>query len=274
VQYKVVAQDTWHSFSPIGALWQQTWRQVLLASNVKPRRLTASPGVILWLATLSLMVLWLLDWQLLVAIATGLVGGYGLKHWPQLIPALSSRLQQWLATAVQTTWGQGLGIMVGTYGVLALGTSSGSLWLPVIMVAQIGGILLLRGVSWPKADSRQSYGGNDHASADTIDPLLERLSHRDPVVRLVTVRQLLRQLNTLPADTCYIPGTSMTVQSHVMDCLHLMLTQETEPLVRTAIRDGVRQLYPLPRLQPGTPAVQIQRQSVSVHRHAVEYVEP
>ncbi|ASC72536.1 hypothetical protein XM38_034940 [Halomicronema hongdechloris C2206] len=271
-----MAQHTWHS-SRHRSPWNQVLRQLVQAFGwfgLDRIAGAVAPGILLWLVALTGGVLWLLHWQLVVAIATGLGGVYGMKYWPQLTPEPIPRLQQWLAASCQTAWAQGLGLMVGTYGLLALGTSSGSVWLPIIIAAQIGGILLLRDWPWPKANRRLSYPGDGLTAAEDIEPLLERLSNEDPMIRLVTVRQVLRQLSHLPQDRIYVPGTAITIHSHVIDCLHLMLAQETEPLVRTAIRDGVRHLYPLPRLQQGKPPVQLHRQSLSVHRHAVEYVEP
>lgn len=190
------------------------------------------------------------------------------QQWQQLTAVLqrrcSPRLRLWLLSAA---------VVMATYGATALWSDSHSLGLPAMVGAQgvlvllLGGLLL--GAVAPKPAAT--------ALEDTATPLeqqLRQLAHADPLTRLVAVRQAVRlALEKAPqAQSAGISGPA-----HLIDCLHLMLAQETEPMVRTAIREGLEQLRQKPQLAAGPPAVQTPLKATTasrVRRTAVEYVEP
>jgi hypothetical protein len=67
--------------------------------------------------------------------------------------------------------------------------------------------------------------------------------------------------------------------AYLLDCFHLMLSQEQEPTIRTALRDALQQLSPihLPQLGPGSaalPTLANQMQPVELAPRQVDYVEP
>ncbi|NEQ44411.1 MAG: hypothetical protein F6K00_12965 [Leptolyngbya sp. SIOISBB] len=98
--------------------------------------------------------------------------------------------------------------------------------------------------------------------------------------RLLAVRSLLHwSLSSEVTTETYLPGTGVTVQSHLVDCFRVMLTHESEPIVRIALLEGLKALQPKPQLPPGQPAMaplQAKPQTIQtpMRQRSVEYVEP
>ncbi|MGF1567573.1 MAG: hypothetical protein ACFCVD_05825 [Nodosilinea sp.] len=111
---------------------------------------------------------------------------------------------------------------------------------------------------------------------EQFEQTLTQLSHSDPLQRLVAVRQLFRLVDQSLGDQCYLGEVS--VQSHLLDCLHLMLAHEPEPIVRTAVREGLPRLQRPAQLTAGlAPLAPVDSlQPVSKRqgqRPAVEYID-
>jgi hypothetical protein len=132
------------------------------------------------------------------------------------------------------------------------------------------------------------------SSTESVDPLeysLSQLTHPDPLQRLVAIRRLVKLIDGVGEEKLYAVGAQVSLRSHLLDCFHIMLAHETEPIVRTAVREGLSLLRQVPQLPEGpppfpqdnalrTPALQPESQPVeepSTHRQgrrtAVEYVE-
>ncbi|MEM9816542.1 MAG: hypothetical protein AAF827_09115, partial [Cyanobacteria bacterium P01_D01_bin.6] len=117
-------------------------------------------------------------------------------------------------------------------------------------------------------------------TAERLGPAWDDLSAADPIKRLLAVRSLLQWCLSSEAGTAtYLPGTDVTVRSHLVDCFRVMLTRESEPIIRVALIDGLKALQPKPQLpagQPAMPPLQSKPQTVPVPvvQRAVEYVEP
>jgi hypothetical protein len=182
------------------------------------------------LGGLGLVLLWVWLWQWLLSVAVGVTVTIGLylaqqgqlrfpdrwrKLWAPANRPLSLAVlgglvalgSTYLATVLWTSESHGLaaGVILQSYGLL--GVLGLLLW---------QGSLLRRPTGFPKAD-------------------LADLTHEDPLRRLIAVRQLTE------AATAPVPTLSA---SHLADCLRLMLDRETEPLVCSALLDGLQRLNP------------------------------
>lgn len=96
------------------------------------------------------------------------------------------------------------------------------------------------------------------SEADRLEQALAQLTQADPLQRLMAVRQLVRLVNQSPAETAYIAGAEVSMQSHLIDCFHLMLAHEPEPVVRSAVREGLtllRERQPSQQLPAGGAAL-------------------
>jgi hypothetical protein len=102
------------------------------------------------------------------------------------------------------------------------------------------------------------------------------LTAPDALKRLMAIRHLTRRSLETPAATqVYLPGSAVTLRSHLADCFHLMLVQETEPIVRTALLESLRLLHPkaqLPEGQPPLPPMAATQHPVNLAQ-TVEYVD-
>ena len=95
------------------------------------------------------------------------------------------------------------------------------------------------------------------------------------VIALALMALLLRPAADLSEPSA--PQVQPLPAQPLLDCLHLMLAQENEPIVRSAIREGLDLLREKPQLSAGAPAVAtpMRRPATSkVRRSVVEYVEP
>lgn len=96
-------------------------------------------------------------------------------------------------------------------------------------------------------------------TARAVDPLeqsLNQLTHSDPLQRLVAIRRLVKLVDDAEVEQLYAVSAQVTLRSHLLDCFHLMLAHESEPIVRTAVREGLdllRQTHQLPAGPPPLP---------------------
>lgn len=118
---------------------------------------------------------------------------------------------------------------------------------------------------------------NSDAHAPT-EAQWQHLSSSDALQRLVAVRTLTQwSLSNPDGEAAYLPGSQVSVRSHLVDCYQLMLSQEPEPAVRAALRESIDILKPKPQLGPGQPALDPLHKRVApvtVHSRRVEYLEP
>lgn len=75
--------------------------------------------------------------------------------------------------------------------------------------------------------------------ADRFEQGLTHLAQADPLQRLIAVRQLVRLVHQVSAESTYIAGAEVSMQSHLIDCFHVLLAHESEPIVRSAVREGL-----------------------------------
>ncbi|MGF1460487.1 MAG: hypothetical protein ACFBSG_15855 [Leptolyngbyaceae cyanobacterium] len=165
-----------------------------------------------------------------------------------------------------------------TYGFAAARSQLGGSWAAITLLGLGAGNLLffLREVN----TSIPTAAMSPPTTAEQLGPSWDHLSAADPVQRLVAVRAFLRWYLTLEDTTNpYVPGTDVTLRSHLIDCFRIMLTHESEPLVRVALLEGLKTLQPKAQLPAGQPAIaplpaKPQPISTPVRQRSVEYVEP
>ena len=131
--------------------------------------------------------------------------------------------------------------------------------------------------SQPIRQSLHTTAENSGTRAPT-EAQWQHLSSADALKRLVAVRTLTQwSLSNPDGEAAYLPGSQISVRSHLVDCYQLMLTQEPEPAVRAALRESIDILKPKPQLGPGQPALNpLERRSapVAIPQRRVEYLEP
>lgn len=173
-----------------------------------------------------------------------------------------------------------------TYGFAAAWSQLGGSWAAITLLGLGAGNLLF---IWREVNTQSPAMPTSSApappasgptTADRWGPMWDDLSAPDPVKRLRAVRSLLHWCLSSEAGTApYLPGTDVTVRSHLVDCFRVMLTHESEPIVRMALVEGLKALHPKPQLPAGQPAIaplQAKPQPVQtpVRQRSVEYVEP
>ncbi|PSN19967.1 hypothetical protein C7271_04595 [filamentous cyanobacterium CCP5] len=222
----------------------------------------------------------LINAPLVLSAGTGLVVHQQLSQLsPQQWQALASRLQRrWRGPGSRTrVWLLSAAAVMLTYGTTALWSETHGIWLSLILGGQTLLAIALVSLLLRPQPAVRSTPATPKLAATPFEAALNQLVHSDPLTRLMGVRQIIRQ--ALPqGDREYLPG--QTIRAHLTDCLHLMLAQEQEPMVRTAIREGLELLRKKPQLTAGAPTLQTplrraQPGSEPVRaRRVVEYVEP
>lgn len=231
------------------------------------------------------LVLALINGPLMVSLGVGLVvykqlGQLSAAQWQQLGDWLQQQRTTRLSAHGKTLLLSGTAL-AATYLTTAIWVETHQATVAIALGGQSLFTLallawILRTVSPAPAQPAAPPAANS-GSPEALEVLLLELVHADPLRRLVLVRQLTRlALQAAPAQS-YLEGGAVSVRSHLIDCFHLMLAQESEPLVRTALRQGLQHLRPTAQLPEGAPplptAKEIQQTS-RVRRSVVEYIEP
>lgn len=169
-----------------------------------------------------------------------------------------------------------------TYGFAAAWSQLGGSWAAITLLGLGAGNLLffLREVNTPSNPVAAATPPPPSTTAERLGPAWDNLSAAEPLKRLQAVRSLLHwSLKTDVATESYLPGTDVTIRSHLVDCFRVMLTHEPEPIVRVALIDGLKTLQPKPQLPAGQPAIaplqaKPQPLQTPIRQRSVEYVEP
>ena len=201
----------------------------------------------MWGLGLGSLALGLVNGALVISAGIGLVAYQQLLQLsPQQRKGLMQRLQQGLPLpAKPQQQALMLGLLAGasTYTFTSLWHSTHSLLMALLLTGQ--GALALFAVGALLRSSRRPTQGNDPWDANPMAPLehnLAILSHSDPLRRLVAVRRLVRLAEQGTVDEPY--GAGVSVRSHLIDCFRLMLSQEPETIVQSALREGLTLLQP------------------------------
>ena len=279
--------------------------------SIQPSLFTQYPH--LWGIGLGSFALGLVNGAFVISMGVGWVA---YKQLQSLSPRQWAALKQQIEKALplpRSTGQQALVLSLllaaSTYTMTSLWQSTHSLLMAVVLVGQttltffVVGLLLRSGSSRTKLSGvnpeppslRKSQWDRPSApQPERVDPIehnLSQLTHPDPLQRLVAIRRLVKLVDVAGEDGLYAPGAQVTVRSHLLDCFHIMLAHEPEPIVRTAVREGLnllRQVHQLPAGPPPLPQekvlqrrdLQPERQQDKGHvahrqgrRTAVEYVE-
>jgi hypothetical protein len=183
----------------------------------------------------------LLAWNARLVMATGAGVGmlwlaYSLRDigWRSAIADLVNRLEG-LNQKIVLSALSGAGATFGTYLIISIWLETQNHWLATGMILQgtatMGTLGLLLWQNWAKLQHPQRSPTRDWHLC------LADLTDDDPLKRLMAIRQINQQIADRPAD-----------QAHVMEYFRILLSRETDEVIRTALFDGLQllsQAHPL-----------------------------
>ncbi len=200
------------------------------------------PGGFLGFVTIVVaMLLW--NWKLLLALLVGvgvMVLVYSMQEWDWKLRWLKIRnflnsSNRRLALAVIS----GGIATVSTYMAAAIWIDSHSPWIAAGAIAQgVGTLLTLILLVW------QIVNFYENREEDHLDQLLVNLTEKDPLKRLIALRQLTKVITRQRVDS--------SVQQDVVQCLQLLLSREEEVVVREAAFKSLQACDRLQVLPPKT----------------------
>lgn len=192
------------------------------------------------MALTLIAALWLWNWPLVLATLTGLLSML-VAYWAQQYRWQSEVWQKfWSRSNRQLTLSVLLGgiATIATYIATMVWLAAENGWLAMGTILQglgtlaIGGLLLAQWKRSPQPVNEMQ--------------MLSRLSTEDALDRLIAIRQVALWAKT----------ETPTLQAQVADCFRLMLQRESDPILQTALMDGLQALMP-DRLGTGAPPVAI-----------------
>jgi hypothetical protein len=201
----------------------------------------------LWGLGVGSLVLGVINGALVISAGVGLVAYQQLLQLsPRQRKGLVDRLRQGIPLPTSPQH-QAL-ILAGvagtsTYTFTALWHSTHSLLMALLLTGQ--GALALYALGALVRGGRASDRREDRWNAAPIAQVehnLTLLSHGDPVKRLVAVRRLMRLAEQNTSNHDYLAGVPL--RSHLIDCFRVMVSQELDPIVRSALAEGLDRLQP------------------------------
>jgi hypothetical protein len=210
------------------SFWQQLIKQLpeIKTGTFKQHNLNrfSEPGIILGLLTFIVaMLIW--NWKLLLAIMVGVVVmlvAYSIPkwnwkiNWIQIYQSLKTANNRLLIAGIS-----GIFATLITYIGTAIWLDSPSIWIAVGATLQgFGTLITLALLLW------QILTFQTNKEEDYLQQLLNNLTEKDSLKRLLAVRQLRKFINSQNLD--------ISVQQDVTNCLKLLLTKEEETVIREA----------------------------------------
>ncbi|MEH2390285.1 MAG: armadillo-type fold-containing protein [Nostoc sp.] len=199
-------------FKTKGATKQQTFK-----------RFSGPGGFLGFLTIVVAMLLW--NWKLLLALLIGIgimVLVYSMQdwdwqlHWSKIRKFLNSSNRRLVLAVVSG----GLAT-VSTYMAAAIWVDSHSPWIAAGAIVQgVGTLLTLILLVW------QIVNFYENREEDHLDQLLVNLTEKDPLKRLIALRQLTKIISHKRVYS--------SVQQDVVECLQLLLSREEEVVIREA----------------------------------------
>ena len=198
------------------------------------------PGGALGLLTI-VVAMWLWNWKILLAssIAVGtMMSVYSMQEWDwqqfwSEIHKFAGSPNRRFALAVIS----GGIAAVSTYMAFSIWVDSDSQWIAVGAILQgLGTLLILILLVWQMI---ALYGDRQD---DYIEQLLTQLTDSNPLNRLIAVRRLDKVVRSDRAN----PVVKKNVTQHFV----LLLSQESESVIREAVFDCLQTLEKLPKLSP------------------------
>jgi hypothetical protein len=209
----------------------------------------------------------LLYWNGRLFVATGAGVGvmllvYVLQGWQ---PDLNwADLRRWTKQLLRG-WNQAFLLSVGagaiatvaTYLAVALYAESASPWVASAAILQGMGTLTVLLILIGQMVQRQTT-----RDRPKFDQVLQQLTHRDPLRRVIAVRQVTDWVSVLDEDIDYRNPINSTGKQcsrrAIADYLRIMLSQESHPIVREAVLDGLQTLDLVHQLQAATQPLMAQ----------------
>ncbi|BAZ17228.1 hypothetical protein NIES4071_91060 [Calothrix sp. NIES-4071] len=222
--------------------WQQLINQFTTLALEMPRigatkqrskeRFQPGPGGILSFLTIVLaMLLW--NWKLFLATSIGvgtMVSAYSLQkrdlstYWLQLSQFFDKHNRRLLIAVIS-----GSVATFTSYTAINVFLGSKNAWIATGALMQGAGTLLtLILLVWLIS----TINGNREQSQ--IDRLLDNLTQKDPIKRLIALRQLTKLVTRFDID--------VRERQVIVDCLQLLLTTEEESLIRDTAFDSLQAL--------------------------------
>nr|WP_263013049.1 hypothetical protein [Ancylothrix sp. D3o] len=195
------------------------------------RRYRRSGGSLLVVSVVVAMVI--CNWRLMVATGSGvfvMTLVYLLQESEWEIPTAELRqLFTGQNRLIATTVTSGGLAALSSYLALAIWAESSNPVLATGAILQgLGTMAVLVLLVWQLVGTK---AGQQEAE---LNELVMNLTNADPLKRLIAVQQLTRKLKYQAGD--------QTDRQAVVDCFRLMMSTETEPVVREAILDGLQAL--------------------------------
>ncbi|MBD2523134.1 armadillo-type fold-containing protein [Nostoc sp. FACHB-133] len=199
-------------FKTKGATKQQTFQ-----------RFSGPGGFLGFLTIVVAMLLW--NWMLLLALLMGIgvmVLVYSMQkwdwqlHWSKIHKFLNSSNRRLVLAVISG----GLAT-VSTYMAAAIWVDSHSSWIAAGAIIQgVGTLSTLILLVW------QIVNFYENREEDYLDRLLVNLTDKDPLKRLIALRQLTKFISRQRVDS--------SVQQEIAECLQLLLSREEEVAIREA----------------------------------------
>lgn len=216
-------------------------------------------------ATIGAIALLSWDGRLVFATGTGvavMLLAYSMPHWkPINTVALRKRLKGWNQPLIVAA-GAGAIATFSTYLATAIWAESDSAWIAFGVILQGMGTLTGLGLLVWQICNRPAP--RVHIP---INQLLFDLAHKDPLKRLLAVRQLTDSVSVLDDNYRLEPrsrGTNrqnssrMPSRHQIADYFRVMLKREKDPIIRAAVLDGLQTLEIVYQLQQANaPMVQV-----------------
>jgi hypothetical protein len=190
----------------------------------------------------------LLFWNGRLVLATGVGMAvmaliYLMQDWRWQVP--SSLVKQVLQTVTQPlvlAVGGGSAAMLTTYWAASVWAATESPWVATGGILQGVGTLAVLVILAGQSLHRQSSRERSHFNQYVAD-----LTHADALRRLIAVRQLTRSLPEFEAQSAQ--------RQELTDYFRLMVSRESEAMVRDALLDGLQALSPAPALKTSSQPV-------------------
>ncbi|AFY53607.1 hypothetical protein Riv7116_1033 [Rivularia sp. PCC 7116] len=227
--------------------WQQFMKNIPLRelpqSKTGARKgkisLPKNPSNFLWFLTIVVaMLLW--NPKLLIASGSGIfvmLLVYSMPHWDW------SKFLFKVRNFLQTTNGRlllavasGVITCLGTYTAATIWVDAPNAWIAAGAIAQglatVTVLILL---------ARLSINLHGNQEQDKLEQFLENLTDADPLKRLIAVRQLTKLATSQQLE----PET----KTYIIQCLQMLLTNETEATIQDAAFDSLQTLAPNKKLE-------------------------
>jgi hypothetical protein len=238
------------------------------------KRIQSSPGAQIWLVGSSATVLLLVwDWKLLCSTSAGVLGMmavYSMQQWDWR--KLRSAVRQFLSGSHRQFSVAAIGggvVAIGSYLACAVWTGTENHWIASGELLQSAGILSILGLLAGKTLLSQV-----NREEIDLDRAISHLTDIDPLQRSIAIHQITQLLRDR--------RVAKLEQRHIADYFRLMLSRESEPIVRDALLEGMQALQESKQLAAGMQPISIpkshnrspQQRPLSVDRHPSAIKKP